>query len=261
MAIDGATTWLTSIYLNSNPTRRGHDLDFLENEPDLVHKNSIIGGDFNCVADTNIDTKLENGSGSASYSNDHSVRWEALAAHYGLCDIYRLHHGDKANGYTRYNLTSASRIATRIDRIYGPRHNSPWRWTTILASHELFSSENTRSDHLPVEATVETARARKSTSHELKIDTTLYADLKVRRQVSLLWAATYKDYPPNIHSHATTYTKAKEAASALLRQLTREKKQKLYPTTTVRNEIAQVGLMLGARGPKPHLILPRSSYS
>ena len=171
--IGGATTWLSSVYLNANAAKRGIDLDLLESERDLIHKNSIIGGDFNCVADTNLDTKLEDGNSSSTYGNDHNAKCEALTAHFGLCDIYRLHHGDKAGGFTRYNLNTASRIATRIDRIYAPRHHSPWRWTSVTASHTLFSSDKTKSNHLPVVASVETAKARKSTIHELNIDSTL----------------------------------------------------------------------------------------
>eukprot|EP00962_Isochrysis_galbana_P001692 scaffold438_cov110-Isochrysis_galbana.AAC.9 len=57
---------------------------------------------------------------------------------------------------------------------------------------------------------------------------------------------------PSIHGHAYTYTKAKdETSSELMRQLTREKKQRLFPTTQTRAEIARIGLMLASRGPLP----------
>jgi hypothetical protein len=75
----------------------------------------IIGGDFNCVADTNLDTKTAAGIGSTTYRNAHSVQVEALMAHYGLTDIYRLYHGNKAGGYSRYRHTG---IATRMNRPY-----------------------------------------------------------------------------------------------------------------------------------------------
>jgi hypothetical protein len=131
--IEGVTTWLTSIYLDANAAERGLNINDLHSEPDLIHKNSIIGGDFNCVAVTNLDTKTPSGTGSSSYGNAHSISWEALTAHYGLADIYRLHHGAKAAGFTRYHHNGS--IATRMDRLYGPRYNSPWRWTFIDASH------------------------------------------------------------------------------------------------------------------------------
>jgi hypothetical protein len=133
-----------------------------------------------------------------------------------------------ATRYTRYSHTG---LATRIDRIYGPRYHSPWRWTYIDSSHSTFTSKGSPSDHLPVVATVETARARKSTIHELKIDNSLYSDQQVRRHVTLLWEATYQAFPPSSHGHAVSYSNAKEAVAALLRDLTRKKKQKLFPTT------------------------------
>jgi hypothetical protein len=210
------------------------------------------------VLGLNLDTKTSSGTGSSSYSNAHSISWEALTAHYGLADIYRLHHGAKAGGFTRYHHNGS--IATRTDRLYGPRYNSPWRWTYIDGYHNIFTNNNSRSDHLPVLATVKTARARKSTARELKIDKSLYADLQVRRQITLIWEAIYEKYLPDQHSHAVSYSKAKEAVSAHLRQLTREKKQKLYPTTEVRRELAQLGLILGARGPHPNLLAQKEAH-
>jgi hypothetical protein len=148
--IEGITTWLTSIYLNANPAERGLNVNDLHSEPDLIHKISIIGGDFNCVADTNLDSRTAAGTGSTTYSNAHSVQVEAFMAHYGLTDIYRLYHGN-----SRYSHTG---IATRIDRIYGPRHHSPWRWTCIDASISTLTNRESRSDHTPVVAVVATAR-------------------------------------------------------------------------------------------------------
>eukprot|EP00962_Isochrysis_galbana_P038901 scaffold13881_cov124-Isochrysis_galbana.AAC.12 len=60
------------------------------------------------------------------------------------------------------------------------------------ADHNLFSGQWSRSDHFPVVATLETATARKSTAHELKIDNSLYADPKVRKIINQLWEAIYK---------------------------------------------------------------------
>eukprot|EP00962_Isochrysis_galbana_P012932 scaffold3683_cov118-Isochrysis_galbana.AAC.4 len=105
---------------------------------------------------------------------------------------------------------------------------------------------------------LETAKPRKSTIHELKIDNALYADHHTRTLVTRLWQSVYKKYPPELHTHAFTYSKAKEETSNLLRQLTRDKKQKLYPTTEIRHEIAQLGLILASRGPQPNLIAKRN---
>jgi endonuclease/exonuclease/phosphatase family metal-dependent hydrolase len=71
----GDVTWLSSIYLNASPAERGEDINFIESEPDFIHKNFILGGDFNCIADTNLDTKTIRGTGDPRYSNAHSARW------------------------------------------------------------------------------------------------------------------------------------------------------------------------------------------
>jgi hypothetical protein len=65
--------------------------------------------------------------------------------------------------------------------------------------------------------------------------------------VLLLWEASYKDFAPELYGHAEAYSKAKEAVSTLLRQRAREAKQKIYPSTHIRGEIVQLGLILGAR--------------
>eukprot|EP00962_Isochrysis_galbana_P008066 scaffold2191_cov138-Isochrysis_galbana.AAC.8 len=110
--IEGHKAWLTSIYLHAQHANRSENLSDLEQALGLIHKNSIIGGDFNCVFDKNLDTKNRDGVGSSTYNNPHSPRWEALAAHHGhgLTDIYRLRNGNLAGGYTRY----CDSIATRI---------------------------------------------------------------------------------------------------------------------------------------------------
>jgi hypothetical protein len=50
-----------------------------------------------------------------------------------------------------------------------------------------------------------------------------------------MWNAIYEKYPPEEYYHAHSYSKAKEAVAAHLRQLTRETKQRLFPTTEVRS--------------------------
>eukprot|EP00962_Isochrysis_galbana_P048111 scaffold19949_cov120-Isochrysis_galbana.AAC.1 len=102
--INGTKAWLTSIYLHANATIREANLKEIENSLGLLHRNSIIGGDFNCVHDPNLDTKNRDGSGSSTYNNPHSPRWEAIVSHLGLTDIYRLRNGALAGGYTRYPL-------------------------------------------------------------------------------------------------------------------------------------------------------------
>ena len=118
----GRTTWLTSIYLNATPGDRKKTLEELS-ASGLLEKNSITGGDFNVVADANVEAKYNQGI-NRNYSNKHSNLWENLAAGEGLANTYRLRHGDNlAKGFTKY----AGDLAVRIDRIYATRYNSHWR--------------------------------------------------------------------------------------------------------------------------------------
>jgi hypothetical protein len=97
------------------------------------------------------------------------------------------------------------------------------------SSHSTFASKGSLSDHLPAVATVETARARKGTIHELKIDKSLYFDQQVRRHVTLLREATYEAFPPSSHGHAVAYSNTKEAVSDLLVTLLENRSRSFSP--------------------------------
>jgi hypothetical protein len=54
----GHKTWLVSIYLNATPDKRKATLVELETaDPPLLAHNTIIGGDFNCVAAPPLDIR------------------------------------------------------------------------------------------------------------------------------------------------------------------------------------------------------------
>eukprot|EP00962_Isochrysis_galbana_P053125 scaffold24589_cov113-Isochrysis_galbana.AAC.1 len=67
-------------------------------------------------------SRHRDGSGSSTYNNPHSPRWEALVAHLGLTDIYRLRHGALAGGYTGYLLRHNSH----------PHRQNIWHQTSLM---------------------------------------------------------------------------------------------------------------------------------
>ena len=64
-----------------------------------LNANSIVGGDFNCVADTSLDTYRW---GRGSYANKWYTIWAAYAASKGWIDVHRRVNGDSARtGFSR----------------------------------------------------------------------------------------------------------------------------------------------------------------
>jgi exonuclease III len=91
--IQGEPIWLSSIYLNASPQARKSTLDTLDQITLNIPCNSIIGGDFNCVANPLLDTHRPNPY--STYSNDHSRQWETLTASKGWRDAYRVLYKNK----------------------------------------------------------------------------------------------------------------------------------------------------------------------
>ena len=86
VSIDGINTRITSIYAPVDPRGRRRFLDRLDEER-WLHRDDIVGGDFNCVADVTLDTAtIEGGS---EYSNAHGMKLENIMLTAGLCDTYR----------------------------------------------------------------------------------------------------------------------------------------------------------------------------
>ena len=73
----------------------------------------------------------------------------------------------------------------RLDRIYSPKYNSPWRWLTVSADPLIFRRDpETASDHLAVIAEVETASDRPANKTERKINPAILKQKDMRKDVT-----------------------------------------------------------------------------
>eukprot|EP00962_Isochrysis_galbana_P048177 scaffold19985_cov115-Isochrysis_galbana.AAC.11 len=100
--IKGVKTTLTSIYLHADPEKRGQQIKDLEDSKFLT-RNSIIGGDFNCVENTKIDVQYPPGV-STTYPNAHPAPLRKLLASINQTDLlYRLANGDQSNPEGTHN--------------------------------------------------------------------------------------------------------------------------------------------------------------
>jgi len=167
----------------------------------------IVGGDWNCVPDTTLDTRSNS---NTPYPNQHAGLLEMELASKGLTDIYRRVNGNE-RGYTRTGDT----IHTRLDRLYAKRYDAEWRWTRAEHDPTLFRGA-WDSDHTPVIATLETTPSREPTASEAKIDPTLYHSQSVRVRVREAWVRTYNSYPRDEYSRATAWDQAKLLVCSLL---------------------------------------------
>ena len=153
-----------SVYVPVEPRQR---LVFAKKlrEHNLLRKEDLIFGDFNCVSDTNLDTKYKDDMGSYDSQNAGGKQFDALMADSGLSDIFRMRHG-KARQYTRQEAT----VLTRIDRAYAQKYDSPWRFVGFQHSFSAMHGAHSSSDHAAVIVEIETAKSRKATEHEERID-------------------------------------------------------------------------------------------
>ena len=213
--VRGTQTRIVSVYAPAKPPVRKVFLKDMRAKK-VLKKGDLVMGDFNCVIDTNLDVKYPQGTGS--YPNLHGKANEALLADLGLTDVYRLYAG-AGRDYSRRKGT----VWTRLDRIYAPAHDSPWRWTSCEYMDGHMSAKHLRSDHIPLMAKVETAEGRKPSIHEERVDPSLYRDEEVRRNIRALWARAYANERGKREGHK--WQTAKEACCQYLLEMTRAKRE------------------------------------
>ena len=95
VTIDGVNARISSIYVPVNARIRKTFLEKLV-EQKWIHRDDILGGDFNCVANVTLDTSTI--EGGTPYVNNHGVKLESILSAAGLHDTYRQFHGDMATG-------------------------------------------------------------------------------------------------------------------------------------------------------------------
>ena len=175
---------IANLYAPANPTKRKQFYKTLTENKKLP-KNTIVGGDFNCVDDVNLDTQKNTGN---QYANNAYREWKSYAAQQGWQDAYRRIHGDKPGGFTR--MTAA--VHTRIDRIYTAKYNCPWRWAACDSDPCLLAG---LSDHLPVIGQIDTAPPRQPSQIESNINRNLLGTAIIKRIIEKIWEDTYTEFP------------------------------------------------------------------
>ena len=96
-----------SVYVPNDRTERS---DFLDNLPHFLvtTRNLILGGDFNCVENIDLDK-----SGSQNFGSHGSIQIQEIKQNFGLADIFRVLYPEmKAFSFTN------GRMSSRLDRFY-----------------------------------------------------------------------------------------------------------------------------------------------
>jgi hypothetical protein len=185
----------SSVYLSAQAPARKKQLHTIVKSKILM-EHAIVGGDFNCVENVNLDVRYP-AQGGSTYANASGQTLARLIAESGMIFSYRLVHGDAKTGYSRMAHT----IHTRIDRIYTQAHNSAWRWQKVHSPPDTFTG-NAASDHLPVIARVALAKERPPSATEAKINPAILENFNTRLSTKFLWTKQFEKFPPQEHGHA-----------------------------------------------------------
>jgi len=217
----------SSVYLSAQAPERKKQLHTITKSK-IFKEHAIIGGDFNCVENVDLDVRYP-AEGSSTYANASGQTLARVIAESGLIDSYRLVHGDAKSGYSRLAHT----IHTRIDRIYTKAHGSVWRWQKIHSPPDIFTG-NAHSDHLPVIARVTLTKERPPSATEAKINPVIFDNPNTRYITELIWNKEIGKYPPQEHGHAKGWEAAKSAVANYLtylctRLMSCETESRLYP--------------------------------
>ena len=136
---------IASVYVPVSPAKR---LTFIATLTTKLTKQTIVGGDWNCVPDVTLDAS---GPNALNYRNIGATALDTALAQLELLDIRREQLGNEIE-ITRIG----DNIATRLDRWYVPLHKDfeDLLYTIETRSDLLFKKEGL--DHKTVSLTVET---------------------------------------------------------------------------------------------------------
>ena len=136
---------LASTYVPASARERKIFLNKLLHDNPL-NRDTIVGGDFNCVIDVNKDVCYATGV-DRTYQNHHAPLVEKLMNRAKLTDLHNRVNATDIDGFTR----EESNVKTRIDRIYARDNDSKVVWTEVEVDHSITAIIHT--DHSPVIAT------------------------------------------------------------------------------------------------------------
>ena len=186
----GHVTRLVSGYGPVNPSERK---GFQQSLSKYLNRSSILGGDFNWVPDPDLDQ--EGSDDSVEHQNSHAAAGEQSLTQKNLEDSFRLVNGPRERQYTRITNT----FSRRLDRIYSPKYNSPWRWLTVQTDPLLFRRDpDSASDHLAVVAEFEVASDRSANKSERKINPATLKHPEVRKDIKTIITKIHPKHVSNM---------------------------------------------------------------
>jgi exonuclease III len=222
---------VSSVYLSAQARERKAHIHTIKKSK-IFKDHAIIGGDFNCVENTDLDILYPAEGGGSTYANASGKLFSMLVAECGLLDAFRLVHGNETKqGHTR----KADTVHTRIDRIYTQAYDSKWRWQKISPSTTTFTGR-AKSDHLPLVAKIALAKERPPSEVDMKIDPAIFDSPNTRFIIELIWKSQIAKYPPEIHGHAKGWAAAKEAVATYLLFETSERRRKDSPISKLKKK-------------------------
>ena len=144
----GVTFNLASLYA---PAKAPERLRFLDGLAAKLTKDTILGGDFNCVPDVTLDVFSRNPLG---YANQGATKLAEEMEKVSLADERRTQLGNERE-LTRAGTTRNGQIGTRIDRWYTPTTGSLKDMLWEFAVTNQFTFKKKASDHYGVILTME----------------------------------------------------------------------------------------------------------
>ena len=193
------------MYAPAHDTDRGRFVAAVAKEG-WFKKESIVQGDFNCVASPTLDVKyVDEGSedaGDRARRNHgvHGQRIEAEMANIGLTDTFRSYAGD-----TREYTRRATTVLTRLDRWYATAHNSNIEWYDVKTDVHFGRNRKVPSDHYAITATIKPHAPRVTRKPIHTIDPALFENQSVRKLITTLWQDVYKKYNTKKFGHVQVW--------------------------------------------------------
>ncbi len=173
---------VTNVYAPNNPAERvalfndildNFDVGNNDGNDDTIDAPTVstihlIGGDFNCIHDVDIDRV--GGTDNPRDATTGSSEIRTIAAHLDLVDVYRSHHPDKPATTWRQGG-----VGSRLDRLYVPAHLADHSSTEIAC--------NTLSDHDVVSCVLNWTDMKRGPSY-WKLNTSILSQQLYRQRIN-----------------------------------------------------------------------------
>ena len=177
VAWEGMIFKISSMYAPAEADYRKRFINKLHRTSTL-DKETIIGGDFNCVINISHDVQYSDERRQRRpYANMHGPLMTKLMNKAKLSDTHNRVNGENTGGYTREGRD----IRTRIDRIYARENNSSLAWESSEINYDIVARIHT--DHLPVIATAAALGRSKNKPHQSRINTEVLFDPGTRQDI------------------------------------------------------------------------------